>query len=255
MHHAPKEPLADVSYSVWRLRDPAGDALRDADVLIHCAFVAYDKAEASAVNVEGSARLLAEGRQHGVRSAVFLSSMSARRDAANQYGRDKAAIAATFDGPGDLVIRAGLVLGHGGLFHRIRGFIATRRVVPLVGGGGQLIQTVFVEDLTAAIAAGLRLGLSGTLTVAEPEPVHFRELLAETARQMGVRVLFVPVPLRVVEWALRVAALFRLRLPVSADNLLGLGGARPADVREDLRRLGVSVRNYRESLHTLLSRD
>lgn len=253
VHREPAQRLPGVVYRQWTLTDPLGrDVLDGADCMIHGAFVKYDQRDASHLNIVGSERLLAECRAGGVGRIVFLSSMSARRDARSQYGQDKFRLQEALDGPRELVVRPGLVLGDGGLFHSLQRFVSGRRVVPLVGGR-QLIQTVHIDDLASAIQAGVRLALSGIVTVAEREPVSFRELLAETARLRGVRVVFVPVPYRAVDLAMRVAGLLRVGLPVSPDNLLGLRGLEVQDVGPDLQRLGIDVRDYRASLRAILS--
>lgn len=254
VHREPSHRLPGVLYHQWTLADPIDRGLLEgADCVIHGAFVKYDQRSASHLNIVGSERLLAECRAVGVGRIVFLSSMSARRDSPSQYGRDKFRVQETLDGPRALVVRPGLVLGDGGLFHSLQRFVSGRPLVPLVGGGQQLIQTVHIDDLTAAIQAGVRLALAGSVTVAEREPVPFRELIAETARLLGVHVVFVPVPYRAVDLAMRMARLLRVRLPVSPDNLLGLRGLEAQDVGPDLQRLGVDVRDYRASLRAILS--
>lgn len=253
VHRVPEAQRLGVEYRQWQLGDPLGTALDGAGALIHAASVPYDRDDASRTNVEGSARLLAESRGAGVGRVVFLSSMSARLGAISQYGKDKQQIASTFDSPTELVVRPGLVLGDGGLFHRLRRFVEGRRVVPLVGGGHQLFQTVFVEDLASAIVAALERGLDGSVTIAEREPVEFRELLAEIARQRRVRVRFIPVPYRPVAWAMRAAVAVGLRLPVSTDNLLGLRALATDDVSADLERVGVEIRDYRATLRAIFA--
>lgn len=254
VHREPPARLPGVSYQTWTLTDPLSpDLLDGADCVIHGALVKYDDAVASELNISGSRRLIAECRAAGVGRTVFMSSMSARSGALSQYGRDKFYLQGEFGGPRELVVRPGLVLGNGGLFHSLRRFVARGRVVPLVGGGRQLIQTVHINDLAAAIEAGVRLNLSGTVTVAERTPILFKELLAETARLLRLRSIFVPVPYKAVDVALRVAGLLRIRLPVSTDNLLGLRGLQTYDVAADLERLGVDVRDYRASLRAIVS--
>lgn len=252
VHRDPVSALAGVAYHSWSLADPLGPQILDgAECVVHGAFVKYDDPAASDLNILGSRRLLAECRAAGVGRTVFLSSMSARPAAISQYGHDKFLLQSDFGGPRELVVRAGLVLGDGGLFHGLRRAIARGRVIPLVGGGRQRIQTVHVDDLAAAIQAGIRLQLSGTVTVAERQPILFKELLAETARLLRVRAIFIPVPYQAFDLALRVARLLRVQLPVSRDNLLGLRGLQTQDVSPDLDRLGVDVRDYRASLRSI----
>lgn len=252
VHRMPSSPTPGVDYLEWRLGDSAAAPLAVARRLVHAASVRYDDRDASRLNLEGSQRLVTEARAAGVRELAFLSSMSAREGAPSQYGRDKFAIAAMFDGPTDLVVRPGLVLGDGGLFGRLKAFVTQKRVVPLVGGGHQKFQTVYVEDLVVAIRAAMAGGLTGTFTIAEPEPVEFRELLAETARLLGVHPRFLSVPYRPVAMAMRAARLAHLSLPVSTDNLAGLRGLETCDVRADLRTIGVPIRDYRASLKAIV---
>jgi nucleoside-diphosphate-sugar epimerase len=255
VRRVPESGVAGVEYREWQLGDAARpDLLAGTDCLIHCAFAPYDRPDASELNIGGSMRLLEAARGAGVGRIIFLSSISARAGAPSQYGRDKFVIQALFDRLGELVIRPGLVLGHGGLFERISRFVSRRRVVPLVGGG-QRFQTVHVDDLAAAIDIGIERRLSGVVTVAEPRPVAFGELLREAARQMGTRVSFVPVPYGAVALTMRVARVAHIRLPVSSDNLAGLRAVQPEDVADDLRLLGVTVRDYRASLRALLADD
>ncbi len=235
----------------WALGAPLGDLAADADVVLHGALVGYDRPDAHEANVGGSEALIREFRDRGHGRFIFISSIAATPDAPSRYGRDKFAIQSTLTGPNELAIRPGLVLGEAGLFERVRRLVSRAPIVPLVGGR-QRFQTVYVGDLVAAIDAAVELGVSGVVTVAEPEPVEFRALLGEAARLMGRRVRFIPIPFWAVDAALRTAGLLHLRMPVSSDNLAGLRGVRPESVAADLQRLGVTARDYRASLAAIL---
>jgi len=252
VRQAPSTTLPGVEFVHWELGKPAGTALSGAWRLVHAAAVPYNRADASQLNVVGTRHLLGEARESGVAGSVFLSSMSAHARASSAYGRDKRCIAAMFDGPEDFVVRPGLVLGEGGLFGRILGYVTRRPIVPLIGGGHQQFQTVFVEDLAEAIALAISIGLTGTVTVAEPIPVRFGTLLKELATMLGKRRLFVPIPYAPTALAIRAAARMKIALPVSSDNLFGLRELETFDVAADLARLGIEVRDYRASLRTIL---
>jgi NADH dehydrogenase len=233
----------------WELGRPLGDALDGADVVVHTALASYSAPEAHRRNLDGSRLVIQEVRGHPPTRLVFISSISARADARSAYGRDKFELQSSLAGPRELAVRPGLVLGDGGLFHRIRSIVA-RRVVPLVGGGHQMVQTVHIDDLIAAISVAIRDGRSGTLTVAEHTPVRFRDLLGECARQMHRRVLFVPVPTWLVAIALASAERLRIPLPVSRDNLVGLQTTEVASTDDQP---GLEIRDYRSSLASLIT--
>jgi NADH dehydrogenase len=230
-------------------------SLRGADAVIHGAymtrFTSYD--DARQVNVEGTTRLLEASRAAGVPRFVFISSTSAHPEAVSFYGRSKYALEQVLDPARDLAIRPGLILAtDGGLFSRMVASIRRLGVVPLFGGGRQVIQTVHVEDLSAAIERALAGGFTGRLGIAEREGLTMKAFLRLVASHLGRRVITVPVPAAPVLATLRAFERLGIRLPVSSENLLGLLALRHLPVADDLARLGVSVRTAEASLRSLL---
>lgn len=222
-------------------------AFRGAAVLVHCAWDTRspDRGRAACANVEGARRLLALCREQGVGQVVFLSSLSATAPSA--YGWSKLKVEGLLDPERDLALRAGLVIGEGGLFARMRAWVR-RPLVPLIDGGHQPLQTIWVDDLCMAIESAVRKRLTGRCGLAEPEGVTLAALLRDLAAALGCRPLFVPVPGAPALAAARGLERLGLRTPVTSDNLLGLRALRHFDVRRDLARLGVSPRAWRESL-------
>lgn len=232
--------------------------LREASAVIHCAYVTRHKdlAEARRVNEIGTTRLIEHARQAGVPRFVFISSQSAHAGALSYYGRSKRALEQHLDPGRDLAIRPGLVLGPGeaGLFSRMCETVRRSMIIPLFGGGRQPLQTIHIEDLCAAVLAAVERSLTGTLTIAEPDPIPMRDFLSSMAERLGRRPLFLPVPMAPALLALRSFETLRLPLPVSSENLLGLKQMRADDTRRDLALLGVRARTAIESLNAILTR-
>ena len=67
-------------------------------------------------------------------------------------------------------------------------------IVPLPGGGTARFQPLHVEDLARAVRAALFGTMSGVFEVGGPDPVTYRQLLAETMRAYGIRRPTVPMP-------------------------------------------------------------
>ena len=67
---------------------------------------------------------------------------------------------------------------------------------------------------------------------------------------MRRRVLFLPFPFRLLHPLVSLAESFGAELAVTSENLLGLRGARPLDLVEDIRRLGVAIRSFDELLES-----
>ena len=189
-----------------------------------------------------------------MRRFVFLSSFSSRADAHSYYGRSKHALEQELDPERDLILRPGLVLaaGAGGLFQRLCTAVERATLVPVFGGGRQVVQTVHVQDLCLCLERALDMDLTGALDVAEPDGLTYAQLLREIRARTGGRCHLVPLPLHPVLWALRVSEALRLPAPVTSENLQGLRGLRHVDTRPDLERLQLELRTASESLDAVL---
>lgn len=248
---APPAGLDDVEWYRCQLPRMVDDAaLRDAEVLVHCAFDTRFRgaAEARSVNVEGSAFLFEACRERGVKKIVFISSLSAHEDAISTYGRSKLEVEAMLDPTRDVAIRPGHIVGEGGIFSRTARSIARLPFIPLFYGGEQLVQTVALEDVCEAIRLTIEKDLTGTLRVAEPEPVRLRDFYGEIARALDRRPRFARLPGGLTLLALQRAEKLGFRLPISSDNLLGLKRLRAFDLTTDIERLGFTPGPMRESL-------
>jgi NADH dehydrogenase len=231
-------------------------ALAGAEVLVHAAWATRetDPAKARHVNEDGTRRLLDAAREAGVRSRVFISSIAARPDAPSYYGRSKWAVERLFDDPADLIVRPGLVLGPGGqgLFQQLLGAAERLHVVPLFAGGRQPLHTVHIDDLCAGVVAALERSLTGTIAIAEPEPIAMRDFLQTMVELRGIRCLFMPLPFAPMLAALQTAERAGVTLPLRSESLLGLAGMQRIEVHADLDRLGVPVRPAVDSLRAIL---
>jgi hypothetical protein len=83
--------------------------------------------------------------------------------------------------------------------------------------------------------------------------LHFAELLKRIARHLGQQRLFLPVPAGPVLLSLWLAEALGFSPPLSSENVLGLLSLRSVDPSEDLKRLGIRVRDADESLVSLFS--
>jgi nucleoside-diphosphate-sugar epimerase len=234
--------------------DPAGFA--GASVLIHCAYMTRHTtvAEARRVNEDGTARLYELWRSRGGGKFVFISTTSAHEGARSYYGQSKLRIEQRLDPARDLVIRPGLILAAEGegLFHRLRDSLRRTQSAPVFDGGKQIIQTVYIGDLCAAIYKAVVEDRSGRFVVAEPEGRSMRDFLRLLADRCGVRCRIVSLPSAPLLVALRLLESLRIPLPVSSENVLGAQSLVFQSSAADLRALGVEARGVEESLKIVL---
>lgn len=217
VHHEPVQRVVGVEYHIYKLEEEIKPPLfTGVSILIHGAFQLYP--------------LLVEGHDSNIRAAqflktlnipsyIFLSSLSAAAPVIpSYYARTKSAMEFIFKN--DLIIRPGLVLGGGGLFGKIAGQLEKSKWVPLIDGGKQPIQTIFIDDLVAAILFLIEKEKRGIYNLAHPEPISYRNLVQLIADRSGSRVLFLPLPFFLLKGILVIRNMIRPSL-FTPDNLTG----------------------------------
>ena len=240
----------------WSLESPTSivDELRARGIgaLIHAAwdFTQISTRDIERVNVAGSRRLLEDCCNSGVQRRLFVSTISAFPGARSQYGRAKLAVEREFGAQRGIVLRPGLIYGEscGGMFGALRDQIKRRSLVPMVGDGSYPQYLVHQDDLSAVIVRLLELqqDFAAPLTIAHPNPIPLRVLLAAIAEREHRQPRCVPIPWRLVYAGLRVTELMGLGLGFRSDSVMSLVHQDPAPRLTDLSSLGLSLRAFVE---------
>jgi nucleoside-diphosphate-sugar epimerase len=127
-------------------------------------------------------------------------------------------------------------------------FMKSKHVVPLIGGGKQPLQVIAVYDLVRVIKTLLTKHHSGTFVVATPEVYTYKTFWQKISRKLGIKVLFVPVPLGLLLGATKVTAALHLPLSLNSDNVLGLKHLMSMETAADLKKLGIKLDNLDQIL-------
>jgi nucleoside-diphosphate-sugar epimerase len=202
-------------------------ALAGIDVIIHAAYIRWsrDNRDAAERNIRATRSLYDAAVQSGVR-VVFLSSLSARENAKSQYGVQKYALERMLSETDSLIVRAGLVVGDGGLIRSL--YLSMRSgFIPLIDGGSQPVQVIGTEDLAAAIALALEEGLGGRQNVCSEEIIPIVEIAHSMAMQFHLRPRYISVPWGPAYVVAALAERLGLSLPLTTENLMGLRAAEP----------------------------
>lgn len=239
----------------FALNEPFEESRLDGiECLVHCAVQVYSPRwpDADRVNVEGTRKLLDICAARNIRF-IFLSTLSAHEGARSHYGRHKLQLEGIVLQGGGLVLKLGLVLGQAGLFHTIRKLIERSKVIPLIGGGNQPIQTITMEDVFLALEKCIHEKVTGLYHLAEPRAIPIRELYRCIAEKCHRQPVFVPVPLTPMLLLVKAVERLGVALPLGSENILGLKHLRVFDTQPDLHKLGVRLKDFRTSLDELLS--
>jgi len=241
----------------WRLGQPVPDEAFDperppVDAVIHLAHDWNTVEGEHEPNREGTALLLAAARANRVRRFVFVSSMSARPDAPNRYGRIKASTERLLKSPQDVAARLGLVYGGAarGLYGTMIRLTGLSPVLPMIDAG-QLVQPIHIDEACSGlITLASRPELAKPIyCLASNRPVTFGAFLKLLARvRHGRRLLLIPIPRQIALWAADISARLPFIPVVDRERVLGLAGIRVRDTSDDLKDLGLNLRQVADGL-------
>lgn len=250
---------SDVEYVRYRLEgglDP--DVLRGTDVLIHAAYDFRVRTwdEIFSVNVLGSARLFEAATTAGVKRIIHISTMSAFPGCPSLYGKAKLEVEKRAAAVGATVVRPGLVYGRnaGGMVGGLKRVVEGRRVVPLIGDGRQTLYLAHEEDLAELIA---RLSVEERIEIRSPiiaaceKGKTFREILDTLAAMHGKRVVFLPLPWRLVWAGLKLCEVLDVETGFRSDSVVSIVNQDRKPGFDTRHHLGVVFREF--SAHTMPS--
>lgn len=241
------------------------DQLRGAadgcEAVLHCAGIVTESppdVTFERVNVEGTRHIVAEAARAGVPHFVYVSSLGSDIGE-SPYHRSKLAaeeITRTFAGSW-VILRPGNVYGPGDeVVSLMLTMVRTLPAVPVVGGGDQAFEPVWVEDLAPALAQACEQPeLAGrVLELAGSERTSQVDLYDRLSRLTGRSPARLPLPSRLASFGAKLAGLVGIDLPVNESQLQMLDeenvvrhpdgnalvtvfGVTPTPLEEGLRRL------------------
>jgi len=135
----------------------------------------------------------------GLKRVVHISAIGADAASDIRYaaskGQGEASLLKSF--PKATMLRPSLVFGDGdGFFNRFARMAVLSPGLPVIGGGGNLVQPVFVGDVAAAVRAALaKDSTAGQIyELGGPEQMRFRDVMAYILKEIRRRRLLIPVP-------------------------------------------------------------
>jgi uncharacterized protein YbjT (DUF2867 family) len=167
-----------------------------------------------AIHVRAPRALFAASAQAGVRLVVQISALGADEHAKSRYHLSKKQADDFLAGlpVPSVIVQPSLVYGPGGASARMFTTLASLPLIPLPGGGAQMIQPVHIDDVVAAILALLETSLEqptqngatngAKFALVGPHALSLRDYLAILRNAMGLgRAHFLSVPMPVLRAA------------------------------------------------------
>ncbi len=203
-------------------------------------------------NLSGLQLLLKAARNHQVRRFIFASSMAAREDAPNLYGRTKWKLEQLLREPDEISARIGLVYGgpQAGLWQTLCTIVKMSPMLPMVESG-RPNQPIHVDDASAGLIklATTQKSDRPVYRLADPVPVPFGRILQLIAKQTFDRpLLIIPISSGFIMTALDLLEYLPFIPKINRERLLGLSGILTSETQDDLEALGLRIRPFVESL-------
>lgn len=193
-------------------------ACAGADVVINLVAVMTPSGKQSfdALHVAGARAIGKAAREAGVKRLIHVSALGADRNSASGYARSKAAgeSALLEEFPDAVILRPSIVFGpEDEFFNRFAAMARVSPLLPLIGGGRNKFQPVFVGDLATAIAnIADGAGRNGTVyEIGGPEVVSMRQVMDKVLDWSDRRRGYLRLPY----WVAKVAGFLTAPLPNS----------------------------------------
>lgn len=219
----------DIAWTLESSQD-IGDTLRARGVktLVHAAWDMHgtNLEQMQRICVRGSAALFDAARRAGVERIVFISTISAFEGCRSVYGRTKLEVEKMLADDARVVFRPGHVFGArtGGVFGSIQRQVRTSRLLPMIGGGRApqylLHEKTLSECILRAVSGDFDHTRGAPITLANPTPWRFRDLVQSVAASEGRKVTLVPVPWPLLFGGIRAGEALRLKLPFRSDSII-----------------------------------
>ncbi|MFM2386217.1 MAG: hypothetical protein RL660_974 [Bacteroidota bacterium] len=213
---------SDVEQEVFSLSDALPTSMYKQDCIVHAAH-SYDiKDDSNVVFAKALAQL------QGVQ-IIYISSIAACAPITpTNYGQTKYAVEQILQR--HTIVRAGLVLGQGGLFATMQSTLQKNKIVPCIGLGNQNVYCIHISDLCAVVSACIVKKESQLIHAAYPQAVTYRALVQLIASPK--RIVLVPVPKNLAVFGAHVANFFNLS-KITRDNIIGLSTNKSINTQHD----------------------
>ena len=239
----------------WRLGDDIPLEALDPDrpahahALVHFAHD-WREIQDDNLNISGAARVKASARALGVGRRVFISSLSARQNALNAYGRIKWKIEQIFCDPEDVSLRVGLVYGgpRVAMYGLLCRLVSLTSVLPMIKPQ-QGVQPIHRSEVARGVLLAVESDMTSFIGLAGPKPIAFGAFLDGLARCLrGGRLHAIPTPLTPILWLCALSKALPMTPTLDRERVLGLAGSPQMDTKTGLERLGLTVEPFEKGM-------
>ncbi len=209
-----------------------------------------------AVHRRGSENSARAAEEAGVSRYLHMSALGTREEAVSEYHRTKWAgeMAVRSSGLNWTIFRPSIIFGPEDSFiNMLAELMRKTPVMPVIGGGENLMQPIFVRDVARYYCRALEVDRAGrkTYELGGPDVFSFIQILKIIKKVLGIKRLFLPVPSWLVNPLVRAGGMLGIQGPITPDQLVMLsednirkGGDPVEDFDIELTGLEEAIRSY-----------
>jgi NADH dehydrogenase len=206
--------------------DGLNEFVRGQEAVIHLVGIIREVGENTFDKVHrvGTNQILSAVTQEGISKYFHMSALGTRENAVSTYHRTKweSELTVHASSLNWTIFRPSIIFGpEDNFINMLAGVMKNSPVMPVIGGGKNLMQPVWVKDVASAYAAALEQeDVTGkTFELGGPETLNFKEILKLIAHVINKQRLFVPVAPGIVQFAIGIAQSVGIQLPITKDQL------------------------------------
>lgn len=214
--------------------------LLSCDTLIHImGLINGTEEELERINIGYTCNIMNAARRAGIRKVIFISSVAATR-CHGFYGETKAKAEVLVRESGILytIFRPAYIYGPGDENNTALMIRTLKRfpLIPLLGGGDFKLQPVYVGNVVSLIIQAIyKPAANKEYNVAGPAQVSLKQILKKLSEGLKVNRIFVPIPLKPVQFLLRIYLFLFPKTKLPAKQILELDKHEAFDISETSR--------------------
>ena len=243
----------------WGVAEGLDVLVKDVDSVIHLVGIIRESGKNTfeAVHHQGTINVLMAASRADVRRYLHMSAMGTREGAISRYHQSKWAgeEAVRASGLGWTIFRPSTIFGPGDSFvNMLAGMMRKFPVIPAIGGGANKMQPVFVNDVAKAFRTALESDVftNRTWELGGPNTLSLMQILGNVAQAIERRPKYISIPIPLAGFAIKMAEMFSVPVPVTSDQLIMLGEDNIRTGGDPVEELGIVWTTFEEGIRGYL---
>lgn len=225
------------------------------DFVVHLVGIIEEKGGATfeSVHCNGTTNLVAEAKRSGVRHFFYQSALGADKNSWSGYLKTKAEAEEIVmqSGLPYTIFRPSLIIGPwDGFTRKLVDMIKLSPVLPIPGEGKAKFQPIYIKDWLKCIGRVIEKpgAYRATYDIGGTEHLTYRQIVEKLSAALGRNKMSVTVPMGLMKFSTGLLETFKIKPPVSSDQLRLLEQDNICDLKAIEKSFGFTPVRYEDAL-------